>query len=63
MEEKVIEKVKLNDMKLFQTVKTGGFGLFTRVPGGWVYDSTSEYGGMCFIPLSKEVGNEEYELK
>lgn len=58
------KKVKLNEMEMFQTVKVRPNVYFHKVPAGWVFESWSSEGGTssCFIPRSKEVGNQEYEV-
>lgn len=58
-----MKKVKLNELKLFQKVKVSRGVTMQMVPNGWVH---SEIGlGIwvnTFIPMSKAIGNEEYEV-
>lgn len=56
-------KVKLNNMKIFQTVKISEFVTMQKVPGGWIHsEGDYDFFQNTFIANSVEVGNEEYEL-
>ena len=59
------QKVKLNDMDLFQQIKVGEGMYMTKVPGGWIYSEYIDlvYKACQFIPRHHEVGDEEYEVE
>lgn len=58
-----MKKVKLNAMEMFQIVNIRPGTTMEKVPGGWIHCQGYE-GEFCntFIPNSKEIGNEEYEV-
>lgn len=58
-----MKKVKLNEMKMFQVLKIRAAATIEKVPGGWVYSEWYEdMISNVFIPNSKEIGDEEYEV-